>query len=82
MLPFKKGTLRLILAAGNPVIPVGISGIYELMPRWTHSIKRVPVRVNVGKPIYFAAISIVDQTEEDVRLADRQLGEAIQRLIT
>ena len=82
MLPFKKGTLRLILAAGNPVIPVGISGIYELMPRWTHSIKRVPVRVNVGKPIYFAAISIVDQTEEDVRLADRQLGEAIQRLIS
>ena len=81
MLPFKKGTLRLILAAGNPVIPVGISGIYELMPRWTHSIKRVPVRINVGNPIYFAAISIVDQTEEDVRLADRQLREAIQKLI-
>jgi len=81
MLPFKKGTLRLMLAAGKPIIPVGISGIYELMPRWTHRIKRVPVRINVGKPIWFDPISIVDQTEEDVRLADRQLGEAIKRLI-
>jgi len=81
MLPFKKGTLRLMLAAGKPIIPVGISGIYELMPRWTHRIKRVPVRINVGKPMRFASISIVDQTEEDVKLADRQLGEAIQRLI-
>jgi 1-acyl-sn-glycerol-3-phosphate acyltransferase len=81
MLPFKRGTLRLMLAAGKPIIPVGISGIYELMPRWTHSIKRVPVRIDVGKPIRFDPISIVDQTEEDVRLADRHLGEAIQRLI-
>jgi 1-acyl-sn-glycerol-3-phosphate acyltransferase len=81
MLPFKKGTLRLMLAAGKPIIPVGISGIYELMPRWTHSLKRVPVRINVGQSILFDPISIVDQTEEDVRLANRQLGEVIQRLI-
>ncbi len=81
MQPFKKGTLRLILAAGKPVIPVGISGIYELMPRWTHSLKRVPVRIEIGKPIRFASISIVDQTKEDVKLVDSQLGDAIQRLI-
>ncbi|MEN8244617.1 MAG: lysophospholipid acyltransferase family protein [Thermodesulfobacteriota bacterium] len=81
MLPFKKGTLRLMLAAGKPVIPVGISGIYELMPRWTHKIKRVPVRVNVGKPMRFASISIVDQTDEDVKLVDRQLRSVIQGLI-
>ena len=49
MLPFKQGTLRLMLAAGKPIIPVGISGIYELMPRWTHRIKRVPVRIKRGK---------------------------------
>ena len=80
-LPFKKGTLRLMLAAGLPVIPVGIAGVYELMPRWTHSFKRVPVRISVGRPISLPRISIVDQTDEDVRLADRQLGRAIQRLI-
>lgn len=80
MLPFKKGTLRMMLAAGKPVIPVGISGIYELMPRWTHSIKRVPVRIKVGQPLRFASISIVDQTDEDVKLVDRQLGRAIQGL--
>ena len=80
-LPFKKGTLRLMLAAGLPVIPVGIAGVYELMPRWTHRIKRVPIMIKVGKPMRLASISIVDQTEEDVRLADRQLSEAIKRVI-
>jgi len=81
MLPFKKGTLRLMLASGKAVIPVGVSGSYELMPRWAHSIKRVPVRINVGKPIWFASISIVDQTDEDVKLVDRQLRNVIQGLI-
>ncbi len=81
MLPFKKGTLRLILAAGKPIIPVGISGIYELMPRWTHRINKVPVRINVGKPMRFASISIVDQTEEDVNIANKRLKETIQQLV-
>ena len=81
MLPFKKGTLRLIMAAGKPLIPVGISGIYELMPRWTHRIKKVPIRINVGKPMRFASISIVDQTKEDVSIANKRLKEALQQLI-
>ena len=81
MLPFKKGTLRLMLAAGKPIIPVGISGIYELMPRWTHRINKVPVRINVGKPMRFASISIVDQTEEDVNIANKRLKETIQQLV-
>ena len=80
-LPYKKGALRLMLAAGKPIIPVGISGIYELMPRWTHSFKRVPVRIDVGRPVRLAPISIVDQTDEDVILADRLIGRAIQRLM-
>ena len=81
LLPFKQGTLRLMLAVGKPVIPVGISGIYELMPRWTHSIKRGPITINVGKPMRFASISIVDQTEEDVNIANKHLKEAIQQLV-
>jgi 1-acyl-sn-glycerol-3-phosphate acyltransferase len=81
MLPFKKGTLRLILAAGKPVIPVGISGVYELMPRWTHQIERVPVSINVGKPISFSAISIVDQTDEDVNIVNRCLTTVIGELV-
>ena len=81
MLPFKKGTLRLILAAGKPVIPVGISGVYELMPRWTHQIKRVPVSINMGKPISFSAISIVDQTDEDVNIVNRRLTAVISELV-
>lgn len=81
MLPFKKGALRLMLAAGLPVIPVGISGIYEIMPRWTHSFKRLPVRINVGRPLYLSPVSIVDQNDQDVKHADRHLRQAIQHLV-
>ncbi|MBW1866090.1 MAG: 1-acyl-sn-glycerol-3-phosphate acyltransferase [Deltaproteobacteria bacterium] len=82
MLPFKKGTLRLMLAAGKPVIPVGISGIYELMPRWTTTLRRVPVRITVGEPLQFSSIPIACQTEEDIAAADEHLRRTIEMLIT
>ncbi len=34
MLPFRKGTIRFLLAAGVPIIPAGISGAFENQPRW------------------------------------------------
>jgi hypothetical protein len=51
------------------------------MPRWASRIKRVPVRINVGRPMQFSRISVVDQTAEDVKLAEKQLCEAIQGLV-
>jgi len=73
MLPFKYGCLRLILALDQPVIPVGISGAYELMPRWTAKIKRVPVRVNIGAPVEFENIPASMQSEEKIAEASDQL---------
>lgn len=66
LLPFRYGTLRLVLALGKPVIPVGISGAYELMPRWTSSIKRSPVRIRIGAPIRLDHIPIPQQTHTDI----------------
>ncbi|MBW2178046.1 MAG: 1-acyl-sn-glycerol-3-phosphate acyltransferase [Deltaproteobacteria bacterium] len=81
MQPFKKGTLRLMMAAGKPVVPVGISGIYELMPRWTTTLRRVPVRITVGEPLRFTVNPIGCQTEEDIAAADERLRRTIETLI-
>ncbi|HOO36851.1 MAG TPA: lysophospholipid acyltransferase family protein [Deltaproteobacteria bacterium] len=80
LLPFKHGTIRLILALGRPVIPVGISGAYELMPRWTSSIKRVPVKIRIGEPVQFDHIPPQQQTRVDLNRTSAQLKEHIVRL--
>lgn len=47
------GTLRLILKAGVPVIPVGITGSYDVWPRWARALRRAPVRISFGEPLHF-----------------------------
>ncbi|MEN6472919.1 MAG: lysophospholipid acyltransferase family protein [Syntrophaceae bacterium] len=81
LLPYKFGTLRLLLAMGRPVIPVGISGAYALMPRWTSSIKRVTVTIRIGEPIMLGHIPIPMQTLSDVEQARDSLRRAMQNLI-
>ncbi|MRR35853.1 1-acyl-sn-glycerol-3-phosphate acyltransferase [bacterium] len=71
LLPFRNGTMRLVLALGRPVIPVGISGAYELMPRWTSSIEKSPVKIRIGEPFMPDHIPIPHQTRSDLtRLRD------------
>ncbi len=80
LLPFRYGTMRLVLALGKPVVPVGISGAYELMPRWTSSLRRSPVKIRIGAPIVFDHIPIPRQTYKDVSEAARILRAHISRL--
>ncbi len=80
LLPFRYGTIRLVLALGKPVIPVGISGAYELMPRWTSSIRRSPVRIRIGPPLMFDHIPVPQQTRTDITEAARVLRTHIQHL--
>ncbi|MCP3954740.1 MAG: 1-acyl-sn-glycerol-3-phosphate acyltransferase [Desulfobacterales bacterium] len=81
MLPFKRGTMRLALALGVPVIPVGISGAYGLMPRWTHRVKRVPVRIRFGAPIHIEPVSIPAQTEADIAAVTEKIRGDIKALV-
>ncbi|MFA5654479.1 MAG: 1-acyl-sn-glycerol-3-phosphate acyltransferase [Desulfomonilia bacterium] len=80
LLPFRSGTIRLVLALGKPVIPVGISGAYELMPRWTSSIRRSPVRIRIGPPLMFDHIPVPQQTRADIMEAERVLRTHIHHL--
>jgi 1-acyl-sn-glycerol-3-phosphate acyltransferase len=80
MLPFKSGCMRMILCLNQPVIPVGISGGYELMPRWTAKVKRVPVKVRIGPPIRFKQVPLSEQTEEVIEETENRVKEQIRAL--
>ena len=47
------GVLRLILKAGVPVVPCGISGAYDVWPRWDRSLRRGAIRIAFGAPMTF-----------------------------
>ncbi len=81
LLPFKEGTLRLILALGLPVVPVGIQGAYALMPRWTGRVKRVPVSVRIGAPFRFDHIPLPLQAQPDIEAASHTLKSRMQALL-
>jgi 1-acyl-sn-glycerol-3-phosphate acyltransferase len=51
--PFRRGTIRLLLKAGVPVVPCGIDGSYDVWPRWSRRIRRCGVRLAFGSPVRF-----------------------------
>ena len=71
----RRGTLRLILKAGVPVVPCGIAGAYDVWPRWHRRIRRGTVRIRFGAPLRFPQL-------DDRRARDAALPEAEDRLMT
>lgn len=64
--PFRQGTVRLLLKAGVPVVPCGISGSYDVWPRWSRKIRRRRAVVRFGAPIRWPAMR--DRRERDAAL--------------
>ena len=56
--PLRRGTIGLLLKAGVPVIPCGLVGTYEVVPRWGRmawwkvGLRREPVTIRYGEPIH------------------------------
>lgn len=61
--------------SGAPIVPVGIIGTYEMLPRNRKSLRRVPLTLAVGKPIMFPS----DASREEVTT---RVMEAIAALLT
>ncbi len=59
--PFKKGPFVLAIEAGLPIVPLGISGGRDIMPKGSLRVRPGEVRVRVGRPIE------VDGLEHDDR---------------
>ena len=72
--PFKKGGFMLAIESGAPIIPVGLSGTRDLVPRGSWMYRRSRVGVVVGEPI-----ETQDMTIEDRDALIEQVRDAIGR---
>jgi 1-acyl-sn-glycerol-3-phosphate acyltransferase len=82
--PFRTGTLRTALEAlrrGIPVIPVGIDGMYDLLPRWGR-LRRTgrTVHLRFGAPLDLGAITTRSQRDTALPDLDHHLREALLEL--
>ncbi|NQT30148.1 MAG: 1-acyl-sn-glycerol-3-phosphate acyltransferase [Candidatus Saganbacteria bacterium] len=64
---FRRGSLLAALKSGAPIVPVAISGSFNLMPRGTWIIHPCPVKFSVGKPIYINSKEDYDNKVLEVR---------------
>jgi len=77
----KTGVARLALWARVPVVPIGINGTFELMPKG----KRIPkfkknVTIRIGKPLYFNKYYHKSTTKKLLREITINIMENIARL--
>ena len=66
---FKRGSLLAALKSGAPIVPIAISGSYNIMPRKTWIINPCPVKLTIGKPIYITSEADYDNKVVEVREA-------------
>ncbi len=78
--PFRRGTIRVVLKAGVPVIPCGVSGSYDVWPRWSKRLRRAPVRIRFGEAINFGPHDDRAERERAVPEATERIREALESL--
>lgn len=58
---FKKGSLKLAIKAGVPIVPVALNGTYKLFEEHNRIIKPADVTVNILKPVYPDKLTVEDR---------------------
>jgi 1-acyl-sn-glycerol-3-phosphate acyltransferase len=79
--PFRRGTIRLILKAGVPVVPCGITGSYDVWPRWSRRPRAGRVNIRFGRPIHFGRHDSKEEREAMLCEATKTLERAITELM-
>lgn len=69
--PFLSGAAYLAIRAQVPLVPIALSGVYDLLPIHTHHFYPNPLTLHVGEPIPTEGMSIrqVDELNERLRSA-------------
>jgi 1-acyl-sn-glycerol-3-phosphate acyltransferase len=64
---FKRGSLLAALKSGAPIVPVAISGSFNILRSGSWIFHPCPVKFSVGKPIYIRSEEDYDQKVAEVR---------------
>ena len=72
---FKRGSLLAALKSGVPVLPVAISGSYDILPKGAKFFSPSQVRLSIGKPIYFT-----NDLEYEAKMAE--VRQSIAEMLT
>ena len=75
--PFKKGAFMLALKADVPVVPVGILGSREVMPKHGWLVRPGKIRMRIGEPISVDDYS-VKRRDELVRTAHEAVADLLE----
>jgi 1-acyl-sn-glycerol-3-phosphate acyltransferase len=75
MQPFLAGAAFLAIRAQVPLVPIALSGVYDLLPMHTRHFYPVDITLSVGEPISTAGLTIrqTDELNARLRLAIEQL---------
>ena len=66
---FKRGAFQIAIDLGLPVIPLSLSGCYEVLPKGKPFVHRNPVHMHVGEPIDLKQFNDPNEAIEAVRNA-------------
>jgi 1-acyl-sn-glycerol-3-phosphate acyltransferase len=69
LLPFKKGVFIMALKAGQPLVPVAISGTRFIQPRGSLRVRPGPVKVAIAPPLEPRDFATKEELMEAVRAA-------------
>jgi 1-acyl-sn-glycerol-3-phosphate acyltransferase len=72
---FKRGALLLAFKVGSPIIPIALSGGFQIMPRYTRIIRPSIIRIKIGSPIYPEKFK--KDNHENYHLATEEVGNAV-----
>lgn len=64
---FKRGSLMAALKSGAPVVPISISGSYDILPRGSWLFKPAKVTISVGKPVHIKSEEEYDRKVKEIR---------------
>lgn len=78
----KDGVAILALVTGIPVIPIGIDGTYEALPRKAKFIKPAKVTLKIGKPLIFNKVKrpsdlLISNTREQIMYEINMLRDEV-----
>lgn len=64
---FKRGSLLAALKSGASILPLAISGSYQILPRGSKLFKPAEVKLSAGKPIYIKTEAEYEHKVEEVK---------------